>query len=149
MSDVARVLLTAAVLSALGMSVFAWRLTRIEPLDPGRVIGELHLAQWAALLLAAIGAIPIGYAVAHEGVLAGTVDVSLGAMFVIFAAFLQRREPRDALLLAAVGFVVHALIDIAHRPGWLSTEIVPRWYVVGCATYDVYLGALCYWARRR
>ena len=27
-------------------------------------------------------------------------------------------------------------------------EVVPRWYAVACATYGLYLAALCYWARR-
>jgi hypothetical protein len=148
-SDIARVLLTAAVLSASALSAFAWRLTRLDVRDPVRVVGELHLAQWAALLLAIIGAVPIGLAVARETVTAGTLDVSIGLAFILLAGYVQRREPRDALLLAAVGFVVHALTDIAHRPGWLATELTPRWYVVGCAVYDVYLAALCYWARRR
>jgi hypothetical protein len=149
MSDIARVLLTAAILSASALSTYAWRLTRLDSSDPNRVIGELHLAQWAALLLAAIGGIPIGIAVARETVTAGTLDVSIGLVFILLAGYVQRREPRDALLLAAIGFVLHALTDIAHRPGWLATGLTPRWYVVGCAVYDVYLAALCYWARRR
>jgi len=32
---------------------------------------------------------------------------------------------------------------VAHRPGALP-GIAPRWYLVGCAIYDVYIGALCY-----
>jgi hypothetical protein len=148
-SDIARLLLMAAVLSASLLWLFAWRLTRLDGHDAARVIGELHLAQWAALLLAAIGAVPIGLAVARDTVLAGTLDVSIGLIFLGIAGVVQRREPREALLLATGAFVLHALIDIAHRPGWLSTELAPRWYIVGGAVYDVYLAALCYWARRR
>jgi hypothetical protein len=40
-------------------------------------------------------------------------------------------------------------VDIAHRPGWLSPDLAPRWYIVGCASFNVYLAALCYLARRR
>ena len=149
MSDIARLLLMAGVLSVSGLAVFVWRLTRLDGRDPLRVVGELHLAQWAGLILAATGAIPIGLAVANETVLAGTIDVTVGLAFVVFAAFVQRREPREALLYAAAGFVLHALIDIAHRPGWPFAEIVPRWFIIGCAVYDVCLAALCYWARKR
>lgn len=139
----------AGVLSISALAFFAWRLTRLEARDPVRVIGELHLAQWVGLILAATGAIPIGLAVANETVLAGTLDVTLGLAFVVFAAVVQRREPRDALLYAAIGFVVHALVDIAHRPGWPFPQTAPRWFIIGCAVYDVCLAALCYWARKR
>jgi hypothetical protein len=148
-SDVARVLLVAAVLSAATLSWFVLRLTRLDATDPSRVVGELHLAQFAAILVAAIGGISIGLAVAREDVAAATIDITIGLTYVGLAAFVQRREPRDALLIAAAAFVVHALVDIAHRPGWLAADLAPRWYIVGCAIYDVYVGALCYWARRR
>jgi hypothetical protein len=23
--------------------------------------------------------------------------------------------------------------------------VAPRWYSIGCAVYDAYIGALCYW----
>jgi hypothetical protein len=38
----------------------------------------------------------------------------------------------------------HALVDIAHRPGVLPDGIAPGWYTIGAASYDVLLGALCY-----
>ena len=139
----------AGLLSASALAVFAFRLTRFESTDPRRVIAELHLAQLSALLLAAIGAVPIGLAVGQENVRAATLDITIGVAFVALAAFVQRREPRDALLMAAAGFVVHALVDIAHRPGWLAPELAPRWYVIGCAVYDVSLAAICFWPRRR
>ena len=55
----------------------------------------------------------------------------------------------DGIIVVAGGFVVHALVDIAHRPGWLSSDLAPRWYTVGCAVYNVGLAGICYWARRR
>jgi hypothetical protein len=60
-----------------------------------------------------------------------------------------QREPRAALIIAATAFVAHALTDLAHRPGWLSPDLSPRWYVVGSAIYDVCVAALCYVATRR
>ena len=70
-------LLMAGVLSVSALALFVWRLTRLDGRDPLRVVGELHLAQWAGLILAATGAIPIGLAVANETVLAGTIDGNL------------------------------------------------------------------------
>jgi hypothetical protein len=53
-------------------------------------------------------------------------------------------DPRQGLTVLALAFAAHAVIDIAHRPGLLPDGIAPRWYLIGCATYDVYIGALCY-----
>jgi hypothetical protein len=48
------------------------------------------------------------------------------------------------LTILALAFAAHAVVDIAHRPGLLPDGIAPRWYAVGCAILDVYIGALCY-----
>ena len=52
--------------------------------------------------------------------------------FVLLSGLVLLREPREGLFLVAAGFVLHALVDIAHRPGWLSPDLAPRWYVVHC-----------------
>jgi hypothetical protein len=77
------------------------------------------------------------------------LDAAIGVGFVALAGLVLLREPRDGLFLAAAAYILHALVDLAHRPGWLSPDLAPRWYIVGCASYDVYIAALCYWARRR
>jgi hypothetical protein len=148
-TESARVLLTAALLSASALAVFAWRVNRIELSQPHRIVGELWLAHWAAILLAAVASIPIGLAIAASGVPVAQLDVAIGIAFIVVAGIILRREPHDALLLAAVAFVAHALIDVAHRPGLLSPDLAPRWYTAGCATYNLYVAAICYWVRRR
>ncbi len=79
----------------------------------------------------------------------GHLDASLGVVFVGLGGIVLQREPRDGLLLAMGLFLVHALINIAHRPGWLSPDVAPHWFTVGCAIYDVYLAGLCFWVWRR
>jgi hypothetical protein len=66
-TDTARLLLTAALLSAATVSVFAWRITRIDREEPGRLIGELRLAQWGAILLAGMAAMPVGLVLGAPG----------------------------------------------------------------------------------
>ena len=149
MNDTERVLLSAAAVSLAAVATLAWRIARTDPAGPERLIGELRLAQWAAVLLAGVGAVPIGLAVARVTDATGNLDVALGAVFVGVAGIVLQREPREGLLIVAGGFVVHALVDIAHRPGWLSAEFAPRWFTVGCAVYNVCLAGICYWARRR
>lgn len=148
MTETARVLLTAAVLSATGIGAFALRVSRIDPAAPERLIGELRVAQMAAIVLAALGAVPIGLAIGATPGGLTHIDAAIGVGFVILSGFVLLRDPRAALWLAAAGFIAHALVDVAHRPGWLRPDLAPRWYIIGCATYDVYFAGICYWARR-
>ena len=149
MTDTGRVLLTAAILSASALGVLAWRVSRTDTSQPERLVGELRLAQWAALILAATAGVPIGLAVAQPTLPGGHLDAAIAIGFVCLAGLVLLRDPRDGLFLVAAGFVLHALVDLAHRPGWLAADLAPRWYIVGCASYDVYVAAVCYWARRR
>jgi hypothetical protein len=48
------------------------------------------------------------------------------------------------LTIIALAFAAHAIVDVAHRPGLLPEGLAPRWYAVGCAVYDVVIGAVCY-----
>jgi hypothetical protein len=150
MTDTARLLLTAAVLSASAMMFLAWQIARTDVNHPARLIGQLRLAQCAAMLLAATGAVPIGLAIgASPDVPLAHLDLTLGVVFVVLAGLVLLRDPRQGLLVAAGAFVAHAFIDLAHRPGLLSPAIGPRWFFVSCAVYDISLAALCYWGRRR
>jgi len=137
------------VLSGAGLGAFAWRIAHVDPGVPERLIGELRLAQLAAIVLAGLGAVPIGLAIGAQ--LGGAVhlDAALGLVFMTIAAYVLLRDPQGALWLAAAGFILHALFNLAHRPGWLEPSLAPRWYVVGCSIYDVYLAGICYWAGRR
>jgi hypothetical protein len=143
------VLLTAAVLSAIALASFAWRVTRIDIDDTDRLIGELRLMQWAGVMLAAVSAIPIGLALAVSAAPLAHLDIALAAIFIGLAGLVLQRDPREGLLLACAGFFAHALIDIAHRPGWLAPDLAPRWYTIGCAIYNVFLAGWCFWVRRR
>jgi hypothetical protein len=148
-TDTPGVLLLAAVLSALAVGTFAWRVTRIDPSQPERLIGELRVAQWAAILLAAAGAVPIGIATAATSVALGGADVAAGVIFVGMAGLVLQRDPREGLSVLVGAFLAHAVITLAHRPGWLPVELMSRRLAAGVATYDVCIAAFCYWTRRR
>lgn len=147
MTETARVLLTAGILSAVALTTFVWRLIR-----PGRaaheyLIDQLRLSQWAALLLATTGAIGIGLAVAAANTPGASVEVSAGLVTIAASVVVLRREPPSALLIVAVLFLMHGAFDWSHRPGLLTFQFVPHWWSIGSATYDVYLAALCFLAR--
>jgi hypothetical protein len=131
---------------AAGLTFQAVRTAAIPVNAPERLIAELRLAQVAALLLALAAGAYIGLGVAHEARPGVGLDIALAVGFFLVAAATLIRDPRQALTILALGFAAHAVVDVAHRPGWpLPDGMVPRWYSIGCAVYDVYIGALCYW----
>ncbi len=128
-----------------GLTWLSFHTAAIPVTSPDRLVSELRLAQIAALLLALTAGAYIGLAVAHEAQAGVGFDVALAVGFFVAAAATLVREPRQALTILAIAFAAHAGLDIAHRPGWLLTDgMAPRWYFIGCALYDVYIGALCY-----
>jgi hypothetical protein len=127
-----------------GFTWYAARTAFIPTASPDRLISELRLSQIAALLLSMTAGAYVGLAVARQDLLGVGFDVALAVGFFVLAAATLVRDPRQALTMLALGFAAHALVDVAHRPGWLPDGIAPRWYLIGCAMYDVYIGALCY-----
>ena len=149
MSETARVLLVAAILAAAGLAAYAVRVLQQDPAEPARLIGELRFSQWAALLLAVSGGAWVGIAAAHPPAVLGGVEVTLAIATIVVAAWTLHMDTRQALLTLGIAFVVHALIDTAHRPGWLAADLAPRWFIVGCAVHNVFMAAVCYGLRRR
>lgn len=150
MSEAAKTIFVAFVLIGSGITWQAVRSARVPVSSPDRLVGELRLAQLAALLLALSAGAYLGLAVAHEAQPGVGFDVALAAGFFVVAASTLVRDPRQALTILALAFAAHAILDVAHRPGWpLPEGIAPRWYSIGCAVYDVYIGALCYFPMLR
>jgi hypothetical protein len=144
MSEGFRTLLVAATAFGAGFSFLSLRTAAIPVASPERLVSELRLAQVAALLLTLSAGAYLGFAAVHEGRTGVGLDIALTAGFFVLAAYTLTCDPRQALTLLALGFAAHAVVDIAHRPGALPDGLAPRWYTVGCASYDVFIGALCY-----
>lgn len=144
MSEALRTLLIAGLALAAGFTWQAIRTAVIPVSSPDRLVAELRLAQIAALLLALAGGAYIGFAVAHEAQPGVGADIAIAVCFFLVAATTLVRDPRQALTILALAFAAHAVVDVAHRPGLLPDGIAPRWYAIGCAVFDLYLGALCY-----
>lgn len=144
MSDV--LLSFAAVFLAFGGTVvwLALGACRAEPTSGQRLVAELRLAQFAALLLALAAAVPIGLALGHADVPGTGLVVAIAAGCFAVAALVTTWEPLRALTALAVAWGAHAVADLAHGAGLLPPEIVPGWYPAASATYDVLVGALCY-----
>ena len=94
MNDTVRVLLSAAAVSLAAVATLAWRIARTDPAGPERLIGELRLAQWAAVLLAGVCSVPLGLAVARVSDLTANFDAAIAAMLVGLAGIVLQREAR-------------------------------------------------------
>ncbi|HEX5476039.1 MAG TPA: hypothetical protein VFX12_15380 [Vicinamibacterales bacterium] len=144
MSEAFRTVVVAFGALALGFTWQAVRTTAVPMSSPERLVAELRLAQMAALLLVLVAGAYIGFAAARENQPGVGFDIALALGFLLVAAVTIVRDPRQALTIIALGFAAHAVVDIMHRPGWLPEALTPRWYAIGCAISNVYIGALCY-----
>ena len=144
MSEALRTVLIAFGALAAGLAWQSVRTAAIPTAAPERLIAEVRLAQMAALLLTLSGGAYIGFAVGREHDPGISLDIALAVGFLLVAAVTMLRDPRQALTIVALAFAAHAVVDIAHRPGLLPEALAPRWYAVGCAVYDVFMGAVCY-----
>jgi len=143
-SEALRTTLVAFVAFGAGFTWQSVRTSAIPTSSPQRLVDELRLAQMAALLLVLAAGAYLGFGVAHENDLGVGFDIALAVCFLLIAAFTMVRDPRQALTILALAFAAHAVVDVAHRPGLLPEGLAPRWYAIGCAVFDVYIGALCY-----
>jgi len=126
---------------------FTWQAVRTAAIpvsSPHRLVAELRLAQLAALLLTLGAGAYIGFAAVREHDPGVGMDIALAVGFLVVAAWTMMRDPRQALTIVALAFAAHAVVDVLHRPGLLPESLAPRWYAIGSAVYDVYIGALCY-----
>lgn len=144
MSEAARTVMIAFGALAAGFSWQAARTAATPTSSPDRLVGELRLAQLAALLLTLSAGAYIGLSIVRENAAGVGLDITLAVGFLLVGAVTMVREPRQALTIVAIAFAAHAVLDVAHRPGGLPAGLAPRWYSIGCAVYDVYIGALCY-----
>jgi hypothetical protein len=150
MGEAGPAVFVAFALIGSGVTWQAARTASVPVNSPDRLVAELRLAQIAALLLVLSAGAYIGLAVAHEARPGVGFDVALAAGFFVAAASTLVRDPRQALTILALAFAAHAIVDVAHRPGWpLPDGVAPRWYSISCAVYDVYIGALCYFPMLR
>src|SRR6185503_15786071 len=124
----------------IGFSWYAARTALVPSTSPDRLVAELRLSQFAALLLTMTAGVYVGFAVTFENHPGVGLDVAFAIGFLVIAAATLIRDPHQALTMLALAFAAHAVIDIAHRPGLLADGIAPRWYLIGCAIYDVYIG---------
>ena len=145
MTEASRTILIAALSVAAGMTWQAVR-TRGDPAQLARPAGRGAAARPDRGARAdGHGGRVLGFAVTHEAQPGVGLDIALTLGFCVVAGVTLVRDPRQALTLLALAFAAHAVVDVAHQPGVLPEGVAPRWYALGCAVYNVYIGAVTYW----
>ena len=144
MTDGARALLVAGIALAIILVRLAAAAVRADPDSPARLVAELRLAQFAAMMLALDAGTYVGFALAHESTAGSGIDVALAVGFLIAASVAAARDPRLALTLLALAFAAHAGVNLLHGAGVLPSESMPPWYATACAVYDVGVAGVCY-----
>ena len=97
-----------------------------------------------ALLVAGIGFIYVGFALADGRVGVGVIESIVALVFFWLAAgALTIWAP-----LAGVALVLHGIWDLLHHPRAITTKL-PVWYPSMCAVYDWVLAAIFFvcWSR--
>ena len=131
----------ALAVTLVRLSVIA---ARLDVNSPARLVAELRLAQFAALVLALFGGIYIGIPLVQEASPGAGIDVALAIGFLAVASAAITQEPTRALILVSLGFAGHAVVALAHGADILPSDSVPEWFSAACAIYDVTVAAVCY-----
>ncbi len=144
MTEALRALVVAAIALGCALAWLAALAARTDAATPARLIAELHLAQFSALLLTLVAAVYVGLAVANAQVAGAGLDIALAIGFVVLASLVTAWEPVRALTALAIAWGAHSVVDLAHIADLLPAAVAPPWYSTACAIYDVVVAGLCY-----
>ena len=101
-----------------------------------------HVA-FHSVALAVIGAIYLGFALSDGRIGIIVLELIAGTAFVVLGLLGLWQAP----VFIAIGLVLHAFWDLAHRPSGITTRL-PSWYPPFCAAWDfVFAGVFLYMAR--
>lgn len=143
-SEAARALLLVGLALIAGFGWMVLRTLRLPTSSPDRLVAELRMAQFAAVMLALTAGASLGLTAANDGRPMVAMESAVALGFFAVATIAPLRDPREALTVLALAFCAHALVDISHRPGLLPDQLSPRWFVIGCAIHNLCAGVLCY-----
>ena len=97
-----------------------------------------------SVCLAVIGAIYVGFAFADGRLAVVIIELTVATGFLVLALLGLWQAP----VFLAIGLVLHAFWDLAHRPSGITTKL-PAWYPPFCAAFDfVFAGVFLVLARQ-
>ena len=125
MSEAFRAVVVGSLALGLALGWVAWRAIRLDTTSPDRLVLELRLAQFSALLLVLAAGIYVGVSVANEETSGTGLDVALAVGFFVVASVATTWEPSMALTALALAWVGHSLVDLAHIANLLPAAMLP------------------------
>ena len=129
---------------SLALAWTAWQACRSDPNSPERLVVELRLSQYSALLLLLVVGVYVGLGVAHENIGGTGFDIAIAVGFFVIASSAITWEPATALTTLSLAWVGHSFIDLAHIVNLLPSDMTPAWHPRACAIYNVCVAAICY-----
>ena len=129
---------------SLALAWTAWQACRSDPNSPERLVVELRLSQYSALLLLLVVGVYVGLNVAYENINGTSFDIAIAVGFFVIVSSVITWEPASALTTLSLAWVGHSFVDLAHIINLLPADIAPAWYPRVCAIYDVCVAAICY-----
>ncbi len=114
MTDAVLALIVASAALALALIRLSRHAMQEDASSPQRLVAELRLAQFAALVLVLTAGVYIGFALAHAPASGSGLDVALGVGFLVLASVAVTQDPGLALTLLAAAFAGQAVVDLQH-----------------------------------
>ncbi len=133
----------SALAFSCGVIWLSSQAANMEPSNPNRLVAELRLAQYAALLIVLTAGVYIGLAMAQEHHPRVELDIAFSTGFILLAAIAITWVPERALTTLAMAWTAHAIIDLGHIAE-LFSPIRPAWYPTTCAMHNVVIAGFCY-----
>ena len=129
---------------SLALAWTAWQACQSDPNSHERLVVELRLSQYSALLLLLVVGVYVGLNVAYENINGTSFDIAIAVGFFVIVSSVITWEPASALTTLSLAWVGHSFVDLAHIVNLLPGDIAPAWYPRVCAIYDVCVAAICY-----
>tara|TARA_B100000029_G_scaffold282148_1_gene276121 strand:+ start:1854 stop:2303 length:450 start_codon:yes stop_codon:yes gene_type:complete len=143
MPDISLAFSVSALAFSCGIIWISNQAINMQTSHPNRLITQLRLSQYAALLMVLTNGVYIGLALAHEQQPRFELEIALSTGFILLATITTTWAPEKALTVLSIGWIMHAILDLAHIAEVLSV-IQPSWYSTACAMHNVVLAGFCY-----
>ena len=129
---------------SLSLAWTSWQAYRTDLNSPERLVVELRLSQYSALLLLLVVGVYVGLGISHENIAGTGFDVAIAVGFFVIVSSAITWEPAKTLTALSLAWIGHSFVDLAHIINLLPGDIAPAWYPRVCAIYDVCVAAICY-----
>lgn len=110
----------------------------------------LYAVKFATILLSFISSIYIGFALTDQPSFSAKLDVIVASGFMIGAYMISlTKNPLMAFKLLMIAFIAHGIFDFFHHVDILLSPIIPSWYPLTCAIYDISIAVIIWYGHKK